>query len=82
MYDNDTFAEVLYPDSIYELIYYHLKECVRRGVKLRKCKNCGRYFVESGHGGAEYCDRAFNGGRTCKETGAVRVWTMVIPLLP
>ena len=76
MYDGDTFAEVLYPDSIYDLIDYHLKECVRRGVKLRKCKNCGRYFVVSGHGGAEYCDRSFNGGRTCKETGAVRVWTI------
>ena len=76
MYDPDTFAEVLYPDSIYDLIDYHLKECVRRGVKLRKCKNCGRYFVVSGHGGAEYCDRPFNGGRTCKETGAVRVWTI------
>ena len=37
---------------------------------------CGRYFVVSGHGGAEYCDRSFNGGRTCKETGAVRVWTI------
>ena len=69
MYDGDTFAEVLYPDSIYDLIDYHLKECIRRGVKLRKCKNCGRYFVVSGHGGAEYCDRSFNGGRTCKETG-------------
>ena len=67
---------MLYPDSIYDLVDYHLKECVRRGVKLRKCKNCGRYFVVSGHGGAEYCDRPFNGGRTCKETGAVRVWTI------
>ena len=38
MYDRDTFAEVLYPDSIYDLIDYHLKECIRRGVKLRKCK--------------------------------------------
>ena len=49
-----------YPDRIYDLIDYHLKECIRRGVKLRKCKNCGRYFVVSGHGGAEYCDRPFN----------------------
>lgn len=75
-FDHDIFAEVLYPDSIYDLIDYHLKECMRRGVKLRKCKNCGRYFVVSGHGGAEYCDRVFKGGRTCKEIGATRVWTI------
>ena len=42
---------------------------------MRQCKNCGRLFAVTGHGGTEYCDRpADDKGRTCKEIGAFRVW--------
>lgn len=70
-----TFAEFLCPDTVYDLIDYHLRECVKREVKMRRCKNCGRLFAVTGHGGTEYCDRpADDKGRTCKEIGAFRVW--------
>ena len=75
VYDQE-FAEVLCPETIFDIIDYHTRECVKREVKMRRCKNCGRWFAVSGHLGTEYCDRpADKKGRTCKEVGAAAVWT-------
>ncbi len=71
----ETFAEILCPETVYDLIDYHLRECLKREIKMRVCKNCGRLFAVTGHGGTEYCDRPFDEkGRTCKEIGTFRVW--------
>ena len=43
--DGGTFTDVLYPDSIYGIVDFHLRECVKRETRLRVCKNCGRYFA-------------------------------------
>ena len=73
--DDKIFTDVLYPDSIYGLIDFHLRECVKRETRLRVCKNCGKYFAIQGRSNAEYCDCVFDEkGRTCKEIGAFRVW--------
>lgn len=74
--DDTTFTDVLYPDSIYGLIDFHLRECVKRETRLRVCKNCGKYFAIQGRSNAEYCDRVFDEkGRTCKDVGAIALWT-------
>lgn len=74
--ENKTFTDVLYPDSIYDIIDFHLRECVKRETRLRVCKNCGKYFAVWGRSTAEYCDRVFDDkGRTCKEMGAIALWT-------
>lgn len=74
--DGKTFTDVLYPDSIYGIIDFHLRECVKREIRLRVCKNCGRYFAIQGRSNAEYCDRVFDEkGRTCKDVGAIALWT-------
>jgi len=74
--DQKTFAEVLYPNDIYDLIDYHVRECVKREARLKVCKNCGRYFAITGRSSAEYCERVFDEkGRSCKEVGAIALWT-------
>lgn len=50
----DAFAEILCPDTVYDLIDHHLRECLKREIKIRACKNCGRLFAVTGHGGTEY----------------------------
>ena len=75
---NDTriFAEVLYPKDIYDLIDHHIRECVKREVRMRVCKNCLRYFAVTGKASTEYCDRVCDSkGRTCREIGAINTWT-------
>ena len=74
--DHKVFAEVLYPRDIYDLIDFHVRECVKREVKMRVCKNCLRYFAVTGKASTEYCDRICDSkGRTCREIGAINTWT-------
>ena len=35
------FAEVLYPQSMYDLIDFSLRKCVQEKIMMRTCKNCG-----------------------------------------
>ncbi len=75
--NDEIFTEVLEPHSVYDLIDYHLRECVKQEVKMRVCKNCGRYFAITGRTTTEYCNRPFDSrGRTCKEVGAIAQWTL------
>ena len=74
--DHKVFAEVLYPRDIYDLIDFHVRECVKREVRMRVCKNCLRYFAVTGKASTEYCDRICDSkGRTCREIGAINTWT-------
>lgn len=74
---SDEFAEVLYPDSLHDLVDHSLRQCVQRGIRMRVCKNCGKYFAVTGHGATEYCDRVFDSkGRTCKDVGAMRQYAI------
>ena len=74
--DHKIFTEVLYPRDIYDLIDFHVRECVKREVKMRVCKNCLRYFAVTGKASMEYCGRVCDSkGRTCREMGAIHTWT-------
>ena len=74
--DHKVFAEVLYPRDIYDLIDLHVRECVKREVRMRVCKNCLRYFAVTGKANTEYCGRICDSkGRTCREMGAINTWT-------
>lgn len=73
--DSMTFTEVLYPKSIYNIIDFFVRECIKREVRFRVCKHCNQFFALTGHINTEYCDRPFDSaGRTCKEIGALRLW--------
>ena len=73
--DSTTFTEVLYPNDIYDIIDFLLRECIKREQSFKVCKSCGRYFVVTGHANSEYCNRLFKDtGKTCKEIGAVKVY--------
>ena len=69
-------SPVLYSASILDMIDYSLRSCVERGITVRRCKNCGRYFPQTGRVSAEYCERPVpRGQQTCREAGAFQQWT-------
>ena len=69
------FLEVLHPESIYDLIDFSVRECLKREIKMRMCKNCGHWFALTGRPNAEYCEVTRDSkGRTCKEIGAIVLW--------
>ena len=39
-------APVLYSSAVRDMIDYSLRSCVERGVTVRRCKNCGRWFPQ------------------------------------
>ena len=72
----EVFTEVLTPNNIYDILDFQLRACVKQEIKMRRCKNCGRYFAVMRHGATEYCGRvADERGHTCREVGAINTWT-------
>lgn len=69
-------SPVLYSGSIRDMIDYSLRSCVERDITVRRCKNCGRWFPQTGRVSAEYCERPVaQGEQTCREMGAFQQWT-------
>ena len=68
-------APVLYSSAVRDMIDYSLRSCVERGVTVRRCKNCGRWFPQTGRVSAEYCERPVKyGEQRCREIGAFQQW--------
>lgn len=72
--DGDTCGLILRPSTVRELIDFSLRDCVTRGIPLRRCRNCGRYFPLTGRVTAEYCSRPNPGKKPCRNTAAVQKW--------
>ncbi|MCC3381772.1 DUF6076 domain-containing protein [Paenibacillus farraposensis] len=73
--EEGTFTEVLKVRSLLDMPDFFVRECLRRELPFRICKNCGRYFVLSRNKNAEYCERPFAiPTKTCKEIGALNQW--------
>lgn len=55
--------------SLHELLYLEVMNMVQSGTMIRKCKNCGRYFVVNNRKIA-YCDRSTESGLPCSAVGS------------
>lgn len=71
----DCFTETLYPKDIYDLVDFHLRQCIRQEIRMRRCKNCGKFFAVTTRSSAEYCSHPFDEkGRSCKEIASILQW--------
>lgn len=69
------YVDVLLPESMFDLVDYHLRECLKQKVRMRVCRNCGKYFAVMGHSTAEYCNHPFDAkGRTCRQVASILQW--------
>ena len=46
---NGRYVDVLLPESMFNLVDYHLRECLKQKVRMRVCRNYGKYFAVMGH---------------------------------
>lgn len=53
-----------------EMLYLEMMEMVKRGIRMKRCGLCDRYFVLADKRKRDYCDRIYKGNRTCKQIGA------------
>lgn len=52
-----------------DCLYLEMREILMRRLKIKRCKNCGRYFIPK-KGNVDYCHRRFTGdGKTCAQVG-------------
>jgi len=55
------------PEDIYGLCSYVFQMLINSNVKIRKCKNCGKYFVPINRSDEMYCCRVQENGKMCRE---------------
>ncbi len=47
--------------SLEEMLYLEFEKMLELDIRIKKCKNCGRYFIFKGNYQTEYCDRVPEG---------------------
>lgn len=68
-------TEVIHTEKLDDFIVFMLYRYLQNNVRFRTCKNCQRLFGIVGNPKTEYCQRKdFFTKKTCRETGAVRVY--------
>jgi hypothetical protein len=56
-------------DDIEKYCFFAISELSNLGMTIKKCHNCGRYFVPLTRSDEIYCDSEYTNGRTCKQIG-------------
>ena len=73
--DNNRYGiqEIYEIDNFYSLLFLELYFILQEKTYLKKCKNCGKYFLTT-NAAVIYCDNTFEDNRTCREIGASKVF--------
>ncbi len=66
--------EIYEIDNFYNLLFLELYFILQERTYLKKCKNCGKYFLTT-NSAVIYCDNVFEDNKTCREIGASKVFT-------
>ena len=66
-------ADVYHLNSIFELMRLEMLYAVMNDMSIMKCGNCGKYFAAV-NSASHYCDRVFDGSRTCRQLGAKKIF--------
>jgi len=66
-------AEMTVLPTGWALMRFELMKMVSLCVPIKKCANCGRYFILDGRSDIEYCSRPLDDqpGKTCQDVGAL-----------
>ena len=74
--DNNRYGiqEIYNIDNFYNLLFLELYFILQEKIYLKKCKNCGKYFLTT-NSAVIYCDNVFVDKKTCREIGASKVFT-------
>jgi hypothetical protein len=69
-------------DGIADVCLATLDHLIKVGYAIKKCSNCGKYFIPLHRSDALYCDRIspFNSAKTCKEDGSQRTFEAKLKL--
>jgi hypothetical protein len=65
--------------SLEEILYLEFEKMLELDIQIKKCKNCGRYFILKGNYQTEYCDRIPEGEtQNCQSIGATEKYAQKV----
>lgn len=59
--------------DIIQTILVELLEIAKLNIEIKKCRNCGKFFVPDNRSDEIYCSNIYENGKTCKEIGHFKV---------
>ena len=69
-----TAIEICYPENMLELYNFLKAIYLRRAVRFKRCRLCGKLFAAIDGERTEYCSRIYSGHKSCRDIGAARVY--------
>lgn len=74
--DNNRYGiqEIYEIDNFYNLLFLELYFILLERTYLKKCKNCGKYFLTT-NSAVIYCNNVYEANKTCREIGASKVFS-------
>ena len=64
--------------DIIQTLLIELLEIAKLNIEIKKCRNCGKFFVPDNRSDEIYCSNIFENGKTCKEIGHFKVQQKMI----
>ena len=64
--------------DIIQTLLIELLEIVKLNIEIKKCRNCGKFFVPDNRSDEIYCSNIYENGKTCKEIGHFKVQQKLI----
>ena len=72
-FENNLFNSRYAVTDLRDLIYFEIGKIVENKVQIKKCQNCGKYFIPNKRSNEIYCDNIFDDtGKTCRNIGYVQ----------
>ena len=64
--------------DIIQSLLIELLEIAKLNIEIKKCRNCGKFFVPDNRSDEIYCSNIYENGKTCKEIGHFKVQQKLI----
>lgn len=64
--------------DIIQTLLVELLEIAKLNIEIKKCRNCGKFFVPDNRSDEIYCSNIYENGKTCKEIGHFKVQQKMI----
>lgn len=67
---------VLHDNFLLNIAFISMQELIKNGKSVKKCKNCGMYFLPTSRSDEKYCDNPSpqDNNMSCKQYGTRRLW--------
>lgn len=71
-------VELFEIESFEEMMFFEFSEMLKRDLRIKPCKLCGKYFIVPDKRRHEFCDRIFKDNKTCKQVGSRELFDRVM----